>query len=335
MATTYDRNIPGVWNSAVGMESGLSSALQELINQYNSMPAYTKKTGDQLREQAEGEYKSYYDQLRLSAQQNQERSDLALQQQREGLQRTYDKQREASLKNYATRYSQADRQMLSRGMQRSSYGAQVLANIDIEGAEAQQELWDQQAAAEGNIDAQRTQLAQQLAQQLLQYDAGEAADVLNRIRQLEDQEYERGITDQNMRNQLSTQIYQFMQQAEQQKIAQDQWQAQMDYQKQRDAIADEQWQKQFEESVRQFNVQQENKSSGGSGSGGSSKTTASTGTEGSSSITLTYDDLVNALNTPQEPVKLWSTQSNELKKNIATPGATKSRPAKNTTVSMQ
>lgn len=225
-----------------------ADALQKLIEQFNQSPSYTPKTAEQIRDQAQGEYKSYYDQLRLAAQQAQARNDLALQQQREGLQRTYDKQREASRKEYEDAYSRADRQMLSRGMQRSSYTAQVLANLTQEGAEAQQELWDQQGAAEGNVDAQRTQLAAQLADQLSQYSANEAADVLARIKELEDQEYDRGQSNAQYRNSLSAQIYQLMYQAE------------------RDKAADDQWQKEFDESVRQY----EN-SRNGSGSGGSDR----------------------------------------------------------------
>lgn len=224
-----------------------ADALQKLLEQYNQTSSYVPKTADQIRQQAQGEYQSYYDQLRLAAQQAQARNDLALQQQREGLQRTYDKQREASQKEYENAYSRADRQQLSRGMQRSSYTAQVLANLTQEGAEAQQELWDAQGAAEGNIDAQRTQLAAQLADQLSQYSASEAADVLARIKQLEDQEYDRGRENDQYKNSLSAQIYQFLYQGEQDKIAQDQWQ------------------KEFDENVRQWNAQYGSKGSGGGG----------------------------------------------------------------------
>lgn len=224
-----------------------ADALQKLLEQYNQTSSYVPKTADQIRQQAQGEYQSYYDQLRLAAQQAQARNDLALQQQREGLQRTYDKQREASQKEYKNAYSRADRQQLSRGMQRSSYTAQVLANLTKEGAEAQQELWDAQGAAEGNIDAQRTQLAAQLADQLSQYSASEAADVLARIKQLEDQEYDRVRENDQYKNSLSAQIYQFLYQGEQDKIAQ------------------EQWQKEFDENVRQWNAQYGSKGSGGGG----------------------------------------------------------------------
>lgn len=224
-----------------------ADALQKLLEQYNQTSSYVPKTADQIRQQAQGEYQSYYDQLRLAAQQAQARNDLALQQQREGLQRTYDKQREASQKEYENAYSRADRQQLSRGMQRSSYTAQVLANLTKEGAEAQQELWDAQGAAEGNIDAQRTQLAAQLADQLSQYSASEAADVLARIKQLEDQEYDRVRENDQYKNSLSAQIYQFLYQGEQDKIAQDRWQ------------------KEFDENVRQWNAQYGSKGSSGGG----------------------------------------------------------------------
>lgn len=193
------------------LEGSLSEALQQLIDQYNATPVYEGKTAEQMRTQAEGEYQSYYDQLRLAARQAQESQDLALAQQREGLQATYDKAREASAKDYRKAYSQADRQMLSRGMQRSSYAAQTLANVSQQGVEAQQAIWDQQAAAENNIAAQRSQLAQQLATQLKQYDASYAADVLNRIRELENQDYERQMQNTEYLNTLSNQIYGYLQ----------------------------------------------------------------------------------------------------------------------------
>lgn len=251
----------------------VSSQLEALIAQFNSTPKYTPKTEEEIRAQAEGEYKSYYDQLRLAAQQEQATNDLALSQQRDNLEKTYDAQREASEKEYATAYSTADRQMLSRGMQRSSYAAQTLANIDTQGAQAQQAIADAQAAAEENIDEKRTLLAQQLAQQLAQYDAGYAADVLNRIRELEDQEYERGMQSANQQNSLSMQIYELM------------------YQQERDQIADQQWQAQFDESVRQFN-----KSKKSSSSGSSSKKTGSAATQTPAATGgMSWGDFVSAL----------------------------------------
>lgn len=221
--------------AAPASASSDAQTMQTLLAQLKS-PDYTPKTSDEIRQQAEGEYQSYYDQLRLAAQQQKDTADLALQQQREGLQTSYDKQREQSEKAYDNAYSTAGREQLKRGMARSSYGAQTLSNINTQGAEAQQAISEQQTAAEGNIDAQRTQLASQLAQQISQYGAGQAADVLNRMRELEEQEYDRSTAAQQYSNTLSQQIYQML------------------YQQQRDTVADQQWQAEFEENTRQFDA---------------------------------------------------------------------------------
>ena len=291
----------------------LSAQLQELLNQYNNMGSYKAKTQDELRAQAEGEYASYYDQLRLSAKQSKEQSDLRLTQQLAGLASGYDKQREASAKEYAKAYSQTDRHMLSRGMQRSSYTAQTLANLQSEGAEAQQAINDQQAAAEANIEDQRTQLAQQLAQQLSQYDANEAADVLNRLRELEDQEYDRSQQHDQIKNSLSAQIYQFMYQAERDKVADEQWAAQMAYQKERDAVADAQWQQQYG-----------SKKSGSGGSSGSSGRDSSGSGTGDPGLTMSglpsFSDLMAGLS---DSVSDWlGTSTSTSTGKVKTPAAT-------------
>lgn len=192
------------------------------------MPSYyTARSDDQLRQLAEQQYQSYYDQLRRAAQQKQEREALALQNQRSGIQRAYEKQREASDKSYRQAYSQVGRETLRRGMQRSSYAAQRLANTELEGIEANQNIWDQQVNAEGNLDAQLAQLQGQLADTLAGYDANQAADVMKRYNELQSEEYERA------------------REAEQY------------------AESIRQWQAQFDESIRQFNESMKKKSSGG------------------------------------------------------------------------
>ena len=59
---------------------------------------------------------------------------------------SYGKKREESDKSFAKAYSQAVNQGLKTGMQRSSYGAQTLANIDNEKIKAQNDIYDQQIA---------------------------------------------------------------------------------------------------------------------------------------------------------------------------------------------
>lgn len=59
---------------------------------------------------------------------------------------SYGVARDDLAKQYRQAYSQADRGMLGRGMQRSSYGAQTLANIQQEGLRQQENNWNQQIA---------------------------------------------------------------------------------------------------------------------------------------------------------------------------------------------
>lgn len=189
-----------------------TDALTQLIAQFNaSADYYNPRSAADIEAQARDEAAALYNAQRLAATQAQQRSDLALAQQYAGLQASYDKSRDASQKQYNQAYSQADRGMISKGMQRSSYGAQTLANISKQGAEAQQALWDQQTAAEGNINAQRAQLEQQLAAQLQQYDTDEALAIQNRMRELEDQEYQRGMENEQYRAKLSDAIYGYLQ----------------------------------------------------------------------------------------------------------------------------
>lgn len=238
-----------------------SDALRKLMERNESYQGYTPRTAEERQQQANSEYQSYYDQLRLAARQAADRNTLALQQQREGLNRTYEKQREASAKEYARARSQADRHALSRGMQRSYYNAQVLANLDQNAVDAQRDLWDAQGAAEGNLDERITQYQSQLADQMAQYDLSQAADAMRRARELEDTDYERGLQAQQYGDNLQVQIYNMLRQGEQDQLAQDQ----LAYQRERDLVGDKQWQAQFDESVRQFNVK--NPQSSGSSRG--------------------------------------------------------------------
>jgi hypothetical protein len=95
-------------------------------------------------------------------------------------------------------------------MQRSSYGAQTLANIARQGAEAQQAIWDQQIQSEGNVDALRQQLLANYANTLQGYDAGQASDILSRVWGLRDTEYDRQVNRANSLNQLATQLYGYL-----------------------------------------------------------------------------------------------------------------------------
>ena len=205
----------------------MAKSLEELMAQIQkNQQAYTPLTQKQMQEQATNRYKPVYDQKKLSAQQAYDTSDQALAQQLAGLQATYDKQREQSRENTALTYSAADRQALGRGMQRSSYNNATLANINLKGNEALQAISDTQAAQEKNIGDQRTMLAQQLANQLAQYDEAQQAEILAYMDELSAREYDRA---QNA-NQLAMQLYQYQFQKEQADREQANWQAQFNAQ---------------------------------------------------------------------------------------------------------
>ena len=226
-----------------------SEQLEKLIEMRTGWD-YTPKTDEQLKTQAEGEYQSYYDQLRLAARQQQQNNDLRLIQQRDSLQGVYDQQREESARQYSRAYSQADRQLLSRGMQRSSYAGQVLAGVGNQSVRAQQQIADAQAAAVAKIEDQRTQLQQNLDAQMAQYTASQQNDVMKRMRELQDTEYNRQVDAWKSQSTLTQQIMQAM------------------YQQERDKIADQQWEREFNETVRQFDLQMAMRGGGGGGDSG-------------------------------------------------------------------
>lgn len=224
--------------------------------------SYTPKSQEQMQAEAGQRYQSTYNQLRLAAEQAQQRSDLALQQQAGALQQNIGKQIEQSQKDYRLAGSQADRRLLGRGMQRSSYGAATLGNIALEGAKATDDLTSNLNARLGDIEGQRALGAQQLGDKLQQYSASQQSDILAYLDQLANQEYQRQTEADRYQNTLATQLYQFANQEQQQAAEQQRWATQFDenvrqfnaglteQQKAREQTQ-ENWLKQFEESVRQ------------------------------------------------------------------------------------
>jgi len=134
--------------------------------------------GDGYYNQAMQRYQSVYDQKRLTAKQSYETTDASLARELAGLKKTYDDQRRQSAADTAQAYSQADRQALSRGMQRSSYNGATLGNISLAGVADQRRIDENQTQHESDIAQQRTLLTAQLAQQLKQYDADQQSDAL-------------------------------------------------------------------------------------------------------------------------------------------------------------
>jgi len=178
----------------------------------------------------------------------------------------YGKKRDNSDEQFRQAYSQADRQMLSRGMQRSSYGAQTLANIDKQRVDAQNDIFDAQIADyenrlrdienqeqeqarwqaqfdEGvrqyntNLAFQQAQADTQKEQWQKSFDADRGDTAWNQA--FQERQFEAGRSDTAW-NQAFQQ-----QQADTQR---DQWNRTFDYQQTRDAVSDTQWQKAFDQS---------------------------------------------------------------------------------------
>lgn len=192
----------------------MATTLEELQRQLN-MNSYTPKTDEQIAQEAQNKYKSQYDAQRLAAQQQAEATDLGLQQQLNQLGTSYDRQMEEAQKATRQAMSRFDRYSLGRGMQRSSYNAASLANLNAQGNKTLNDIQQQRTDQEGNIAAQRALAQQQLAAQLANLDTGYASDVQAAIDALRDQEYERGQAGQQYTNNLLMQLYQLGQSEEQ------------------------------------------------------------------------------------------------------------------------
>lgn len=120
----------------------------------------------------------------------------------QSLENSYDQQRRQSNESFDKAISQTDRQLLSRGMQRSSYAGQTLANLQNQKVEAENQITGNQIA-----------------------------DFQNRLNTLEQQEkederWERQWAYQQERDTIADQQWQQQFQAQQ-----DQWKQQFDYNK--------------------------------------------------------------------------------------------------------
>ena len=231
--------------------------------------SYKPKTEEELQGIAGRRYQTFYDQQRLGANQAAETTNLALNRQLANAGVDYGKQRESSLQNYQNAYSQADRQSLSRGMQRSTFNAATLGNVALAGNKAQQDITDSEQRFKTGIGDQQTLLAQQLAGQLRQYSASQAADTLSYIDELESREYERGDKARQDSNSLAAQIYQFANQEKAQDRAQQNWldtfnQSNKHFDKTYDQTqgqidqGQKNWDKTFDQTQGQINQAQEN-----------------------------------------------------------------------------
>jgi hypothetical protein len=168
---------------------------------------------------------------------------------------SYGKKRENSDEQFRQAYSQADRQMLSRGMQRSSYGAQTLANIDKQRVDAQNDIYDNQIADYENrlYQLERDEKAddqweRQFAEGQRQYN--ENLGFQRERAEAQDNQWQQSFNYQKGRDAEADRQWQkaFDAQQAQQAEQNRQWQQTFSYQQSRDTVSDQQWQKAFDQS---------------------------------------------------------------------------------------
>lgn len=203
----------------------MASTLEKLMAELSSRKIYTPMTQQEIQAQAQRRYQTVYDQKRLSARETYEHSDSALARELSALQDTYDERRAQTSAQTRQTYAQANRQSMSRGMQRSSYTGATLANIDLAGDAALNALSGEQSRLEGNIARQRTELSQQYARELKALNTAQQADTLSYADELTAREYDRARESREAADKLALQLYEYQHELEKEAAEQARWQA--------------------------------------------------------------------------------------------------------------
>lgn len=179
-----------------------------------SASQFTPKTDAELRSQAETMYKNQRDQAILSAQQSHDSSVAALNSQLAALDTAYARQAEQQKQATAMSRANADRQSLSRGMQRSSYNNATLANIDLAGEKALAQIAQNQTNDINSVNSQISQLQQQLQQNISSANSSFENSVLAKLAELQADQYSKQQTAQATNNDILMQLYQMQKNAE-------------------------------------------------------------------------------------------------------------------------
>lgn len=179
-----------------------------------SASQFTPKTDAELRSQAETMYKNQRDQAILSAQQSHDSSVAALNSQLAALDTSYARQAEQQKQATAASRANADRQSLSRGMQRSSYNNATLANIDLAGEKALAQIAQNKTNDENSVNSQISQLQQQLQQNISSANSSFENSVLAKLAELQADQYSKQQTAQDTNNDILMQLYQLQKNAE-------------------------------------------------------------------------------------------------------------------------
>lgn len=190
----------------------MAMSLAELTQKLNQN-TYTPRTDEQLKTEAESRYKSQYDQMRLTAQQSTETKDLAYQKQLTALQEALQQDQQTLAKSTADSLASANRYQVTRGMQRSSYGAANNARIQTVGQNNLTALLKQFETDSGEVESDRALLARQLADTLAQYDIDYLNDVQAYIDEQKQIDYDREQEALKNQNNILMALYEYGQAA--------------------------------------------------------------------------------------------------------------------------
>lgn len=186
----------------------MAMTLKQLTNALK-VNEYTPRTDEQLKTEAQNRYASQLNQQKLAAQQSFATNDLAYQQQLQTLADDLATGQQQIIKETADSAAAADRYSLTRGMARASYSVANKARIQNEGIGNLANLMKQYTGNVNKIQSGRTQLAQQLADTLAQYEVDNLNNINNYIDEQKQLDYDRKVAADAAYNQVKMALYEY------------------------------------------------------------------------------------------------------------------------------
>lgn len=186
----------------------MAMSLKQLTNSLKTNE-YTPRTDAQLQAEAQNKYASTYNQQKLAAQQSYATSDLAYQQQLKTLADELATGQQEIIKDTADSAASADRYSLTRGMARASYSVANKARIQNQGISSLGNLMKQYGNQVNSVQGKRTQLAQQLADTLAQYEVDNVNNINNYIDEQKRLDYDRKVAADAAYNQVQMALYEY------------------------------------------------------------------------------------------------------------------------------
>lgn len=186
----------------------MAMSLKQLTNSLK-VNTYTPRTDEQLRQEAENRFASTYNQQKLAAQQSYATSDQVYQQQLKTLADDLATGQQQIAKETANSTAAADRNALSRGMARASFSVANRARIENQGIDNLATLMKQYSSSVSGVQRSRTQLAQQLADTLAQYEVDHLNDINSYIDEQKQLDYDRRVAADAAYNQVKMALYEY------------------------------------------------------------------------------------------------------------------------------